>query len=146
MNILVNTIHLLGLDQTVFYQFFLTVVGIPAVAYFLIYPLFKFYNKREELTVGYRDRAQQVAGEAQQLAGQYESQIGDIQTRAQVVLEQKLAQGQDDVKKALKAARDQADVSVAEIRKATEKDVHRLREHLRGEMDILVNQIVERLS
>jgi F0F1-type ATP synthase membrane subunit b/b' len=83
MEILLNVFESLGINHTVFYQFFVFVAVFVILKQLLFKELLRVIKDREEKTVVSEKNAEEVALEAKILKGKYDQLVSDIYKKYQ---------------------------------------------------------------
>lgn len=146
MDVLLNICSQLGIDQSLFTQFAIVLVGMPLIATLLVKPLFHAFEKREELTAGARKRLEALGRESQEAAVAYQKKIGDAHHRAKNKLDHEVSRGEEEAKTIMKLGQDTAMRMLEKMRQSSRSEVEELRTKLSGEVEVIVKEIVGKLT
>lgn len=123
----------LGINETVYYQFVIFLVGY-AFLYFLVFkPYFRTFQEREKRTFGNQDLAGKIIEETQKLESDYQVKARQLNTQYKSIYDQYRTEAMGEYEKIVNQTRCEAKEKVEKSREDIKQNVLVARQQLLGE-------------
>ena len=142
---ILGILSMLGVNQTVYYQLAIFIVGYSCLYFIVFKPYFRMFEERERSTVGNQDLASQIIKEAQELEAEYQVKARQVNEQYKKVYDKYRSEAMREYDEVVSQARSQARNSVETNKKEIQENVFVARKQLLEERPQVSNAIVHQI-
>ena len=132
----------LGVNETVYYQLAIFLVGYLFLYFLVFKPYFRALQEREKRTLGTQDLAGKIIEETQKLESEYQVKARELNAKYKSIYDQCRTEAMGEHDEIVNQARHQAKDRVEKVRKEIQQNVSVAREELLGEKKHVATAIV----
>lgn len=145
MNAVLEILMSLGVNKTVFPQFFIFIVAFLFLKIFIFSPYLKAYEERRRRTVGSQGVALELQQEIASREAEYSREAKEINERIKKIFDEKQSQAQKESQQIISEAQSEAQRRLNEGRKDVQAAYSQAKDQLKGFVPEIGQTIKQRL-